>query len=66
MNSGYQQGRIFLIAIVPEFSLQYAALPKAIKKKFTRQLTHLKDNPKHNSLRIHKLKSRDFWDFCVT
>ena len=45
----------YLIAIEPEFFLQYDDLPKEIKKKFKKQLTYLKDNPKHNSLQIHRL-----------
>ena len=45
----------YLVAIEPEFFPQYNSLPKEIKKKFKKQLTYLKDNPKHNSLQIHKL-----------
>ena len=53
-----------LIAIEPEFSPQYDDLPKEIKKKLKKQLTY-KDNPKHNSLQIHKLEGTDFWEFYV-
>ncbi len=54
-----------LIAIEPEFFPQYDSLPKEIKKKFKKQLTYLKDNPKHNSLQTHKLEGTDFWEFSV-
>jgi mRNA-degrading endonuclease RelE of RelBE toxin-antitoxin system len=39
----------YLIAVEPEFFPQYDNLPKEIKKKFKKQLSCLKDNPKHNS-----------------
>ena len=55
----------YLIAIEPEFFPQYDELPKEIKKKFKKQLSYLKDNPKHNSLQIHKLEGTDFWEFYV-
>ncbi|HHT9124373.1 MAG TPA: type II toxin-antitoxin system YafQ family toxin [Candidatus Brocadiia bacterium] len=55
----------YLIAIEPEFLPQYDALPKEIKKKFKKQLTYLKENPKHRSLQIHKLQGTNFWEFYV-
>ena len=54
-----------VIAIDPEFLSQYEALPKAIKKKFKKQLTYLKDNPKYRSLQIHKMEGTDYWEFYV-
>ena len=55
----------YLIAIEPGFLSQYDDLPKEIKKKFKKQLSYLKENPKHNSLQIHKLEGTDFWEFYV-
>ncbi|GJQ48584.1 hypothetical protein KsCSTR_27440 [Candidatus Kuenenia stuttgartiensis] len=55
----------YLIAVEPEFFPQYDSLPKEIKKKFKKQLTCLKGNPKHNSLQMHKLEGTDFWEFYV-
>lgn len=55
----------YLINIEPEFFLQYDNLPKQIKKKFKKQLIYLKENPKHNSLQIHRLEGSDFWEFYV-
>ena len=55
----------YLIAIGPEFLPQYDVLPKEIKKKFKKQLTYMKENPRHNSLQIHKLEGADFWEFYV-
>ncbi|MGQ3685678.1 MAG: type II toxin-antitoxin system YafQ family toxin [Candidatus Loosdrechtia sp.] len=54
-----------LIAIEPGFLSQYDSLPKETKRKFKKQLIHIKDNPKHNSLQIHKLEGTDFWEFYV-
>ena len=54
------------IDIEPEFLSQYETLPKAIKKKFKKQLTYLKDNPKHRSLQIHKMEGTDYWEFMWT
>ena len=55
----------YLIAIEPGFLSQYDDLPKEIKKKFKKQLSYLKENPKHNSLQIHKLEGTDFWEFYI-
>ena len=54
-----------LIAIEPEFLPQYDKLPKEIKKKFRKQITLLKENPKHPSLKIHRLQGSDYWEFYV-
>lgn len=55
----------YLIAVETEFLSQYDDLPKDIKKKFKKQIVLLSDNPKHPSLRIHKLEGSDFWEFYV-
>jgi len=55
----------YLIAIEPEFLPQYDELPKDIKKKFKKQISLLKENPKHPSLKIHKIAGSEFWEFYV-
>jgi len=55
----------YLIAIEPEFLPQYDELPEEIKKKFKKQISLLRDNSKHPSLKIHKLEGSDFWEFYV-
>lgn len=55
----------YLIAIESEFFPQYDSLPNDIKKKFKKQLSYLGENPKHNSLQIHRLEGTDFWEFYV-
>ena len=55
----------YLIAIEPDFLLQYDELPKEIKKKFRKQIALLKENPKHQSLKIHRLEGSQFWEFYV-
>jgi mRNA-degrading endonuclease RelE of RelBE toxin-antitoxin system len=55
----------YLIAIEPEFLPQYDELPGEIKKKFKKQISLLKENPKHPSLKIHKLEGSEFREFYV-
>lgn len=55
----------YSVDVSGEFLDQYVNLPKEIKKKFKKQLTYLKDNPKHRSLQIHRLEGTDFWEFYV-
>ena len=55
----------YLIAIEPEFLFQYDELSKEIKKKFRKQISLLKENPKHQSLKIHRLEGSQFWEFYV-
>ena len=55
----------YLIAIEPEFLPQYDELPGEIKKKFKKQISLLKENPKHPSLKIHKLEGFEFREFYV-
>ena len=55
----------YLITIEPEFLSQYDELPKEIKKKFRKQIALLKENPKHPSLRIHRLEGSDYGEFYV-
>ncbi len=43
----------------------YDKLPKDIKKKFKKQISFLKENPKHKSLRIHQLEGTAYWEFYV-
>jgi mRNA-degrading endonuclease RelE of RelBE toxin-antitoxin system len=55
----------YLIAIEPGFLPQYDELPKDIKKTFKKQIALLKENPKHPSLKIHRLEGSDYWEFYV-
>ena len=55
----------YILAIDPEFLPQYDELPRDIKKKFKKQISLLKENPKHPSLKIHKLEGSEFWEFYV-
>lgn len=56
----------------PEFLTDYKKLIKKtplLKKKFTKVLKLLADNPKHGSLKSHKvdtLNNRDVWSSWVT
>ncbi len=55
----------YSVDVSREFLDQYDNLPKEIKKKFKKQLTYLRDNPKHRSLQIHRLEGTDLWEFYV-
>ena len=55
----------YLISIEPDFFPQCDELPKDIKKKFKKQISLLKDNHEHPSLKIHKIEGSDFWEFYV-
>ena len=46
-----------------EFLKRYRVLPKKIQKKVDKQLRFLASNPRHPSLKIHKLN--DEWEFYV-
>jgi len=54
-----------LIAIEPGFLPQYDELPKDIRKKFKKQISLLEENPKHPSLKIHRLEGSEFREFYV-
>lgn len=54
-----------IIDVEPKFFSYYDDLPKHAKKKFKKQLSYLKVNPKHRSLQMHKLEGSDFWEFYV-
>jgi mRNA interferase RelE/StbE len=41
----------------------YVSLPDPVKQKFQKQLKLLAQNPKHPSLKIHRIK--DHWEFYV-
>lgn len=43
----------------------YDKLPKDIKKKFKKQISFLKENPKHKSLQIHQIEGSTYWEFYV-
>ena len=43
------------IVVTEELQKSYRKLPVAIQKKFDKQLQYLASNPKHPSLKIHRL-----------
>ncbi len=54
-----------IIDIGVSLLLDYDELPKDIKKKFRKQITFLKENPKHKSLNIHQIEGTGYWEFYV-
>ena len=54
------------LTFAPSFKRDYQKLPKAIQQKLEKQLHFLAENPKHPSLRIHRLgDSGLYWEFCI-
>jgi len=51
------------IRATQEFLERYGRLPKKIQRKVDKQLRFLASNPKHPSLKVHKLN--DEWEFYV-
>ncbi len=49
------------LVLTEELKKRYQELPAPIQKKFQKQLRFLQNNPKHPSLRIHRLN--DEWEF---
>jgi len=52
-----------IIRSTKEFEKSFLELPKGIQSKLEKQIKHLRDNPKHPSLKMHKLN--DEWEFYV-
>ena len=51
------------IVFTEELKKSYKRLPQKIQKKFQRQLKFLESNPKHPSLKIHRLNEE--WEFYI-
>jgi len=54
-----------IIELHEKFFGYYDGLPKAIQKKFQKQLSHLRENPRHKSLQIHRIQGSAFWEFYI-
>lgn len=51
------------IILTEELKDSYQKLPAAIQKKFEKQLRILANNPRHPSLKIHRLNGE--WEFYI-
>ncbi len=50
-----------------QFQEEFAALPREIQKRATKQLAFFLQNPRHPSLRTHKMEGyQDIWEGHVT
>ena len=55
-----------VIELTERVRKDYQAFPKPIQKKFKKQLRFLTENPRHPSLRIHRIRgSSDYWEFYI-
>ncbi len=43
----------------------YKKLPRAVQKKFKKQVRFLVENPRHPSLKIHRIRGTDYWEFYI-
>ena len=54
------------IRLTGTFRKDYRRLPKEIQAKADKQLRFLVENPKHPSLKIHRIEGAEgFWEFYV-
>jgi len=56
------------IRLTRSFEREFAKLSKGnknLKKKVVKQLTIVLQNPKHRSLRLHKLEGNSYWSISV-
>lgn len=54
------------VDLTDSFKEDYKSLPSEIKAKTKKQLRFLAANPKHPSLKIHKIEgTHGFWEFYV-
>ncbi len=56
----------FLIEFTERLKKDRRKLPKHIRRKFDKQIRLLAQNPRHPSLRIHKIRgSSNYWEFYI-
>ena len=54
------------VRLTEAFAKDYRRLPAKIKDKADKQLRHLMENPKHPSLKIHRIEgTHGFWEFYL-
>lgn len=54
------------VRLTDTFKKDYRRLPKNIQAKADRQLRLLMENPKHPSLKVHRIEgAHGFWEFYV-
>jgi mRNA-degrading endonuclease RelE of RelBE toxin-antitoxin system len=53
------------IVLTERLKDDYKSLPFAIQKKLKKQIKFLAENPKHQSLQIHRIEGTRYWEFYV-
>ncbi len=43
----------------------YQQLPPTVQEKFKKQVRFLVDNPRHPSLKIHRIQGTNYWEFYL-
>jgi len=54
------------LRFTPSFIALYAGIPPDVQKRVDKQLRMLLENPKHPSMRFHKMQGCDRWEISVT
>ena len=53
------------IVLTQRLKDDYKDLPESIQKKLKKQIRFLAENPKHQSLQIHKIQGTEYWEFYI-
>lgn len=54
-----------VVVLTQRVKKDYKALPRAVQKKFKKQVRFLQANPKHPSLQIHRIRGSEYWEFYL-
>ena len=53
------------IVLTQRLKDDFKALPQSVQKKLKKQIRFLAENPKHQSLQIHRIQGTVYWEFYI-
>jgi mRNA-degrading endonuclease RelE of RelBE toxin-antitoxin system len=53
------------IVLTQRLKDDYKALPESVQKKLKKQIRFLAENPKHQSLQVHRIQGTSYWEFYI-
>ena len=53
------------IVLAQRLKEDFKSLPPTIQKKIKKQIKFLAENPKHPSLKVHRIEGTSYWEFYV-
>jgi len=53
------------IVLTQRLKDDFKALPQSVQKKLKKQIRFLAENPKHQSLQIHRIHGTVYWEFYI-